>query len=176
MMIFFFLLASVIPLTYLNQVAYGHSPSIQECAITFQDDVCNVDIVGIGQPYFLPNEIIILKGASITWENHDIEGLGHSVTSTISSPADKAPKSNGMFDSDILAPGESSTIVFDQSGVFNYYCTLHPHERGTIIVLDQEVPEFSTVTILVFSGAMAIFIIGQFIFKRKVGIFDSNTR
>jgi len=75
---------------------------------------------------YIPSKISIQAGKSVTWLNED--AAFHSVTSgTYENP-------NGMFDSGHLDPNESFTVKFDESGSFDYFCTLHPWMKGKVVV------------------------------------------
>ena len=75
---------------------------------------------------YIPSKISIRQGESVTWLNED--AAFHSVTSgTYENP-------NGMFDSGHLDPNESFTVKFEESGTFDYFCTLHPWMKGKVIV------------------------------------------
>ncbi len=75
---------------------------------------------------YIPSKISIRQGESVTWLNED--AAFHSVTSgTYENP-------NGMFDSGYLDPNESFSIKFEESGTFDYFCTLHPWMKGKVVV------------------------------------------
>jgi len=75
---------------------------------------------------YIPSKISIKQGESVTWLNED--AAFHSVTSgTYENP-------NGMFDSGYLDPNESFSIKFEESGTFDYFCTLHPWMKGEVVV------------------------------------------
>ena len=75
---------------------------------------------------YIPSKISIRQGESVTWLNED--AAFHSVTSgTYENP-------NEMFDSGHLDPNESFTVKFEESGTFDYFCTLHPWMKGKVIV------------------------------------------
>ena len=75
---------------------------------------------------YIPSKISIIQGESVTWLNED--AAFHTVTSgTYENP-------NGMFDSEHLDPNESFTVKFEESGTFDYFCTLHPWMKGKVIV------------------------------------------
>ncbi|MFB5646363.1 MAG: plastocyanin/azurin family copper-binding protein [Nitrosopumilaceae archaeon] len=75
---------------------------------------------------YIPSQISIQTGESVTWLNED--AAFHSVTSgTYENP-------NGMFDSGHLDPNESFTVNFDESGTYDYHCTLHPWMKGIVVV------------------------------------------
>jgi plastocyanin len=41
---------------------------------------------------------------------------------------------DGTFDSGKLKPGESYKFKFTKAGTFTYACTLHPREKGSVVV------------------------------------------
>lgn len=74
---------------------------------------------------FQPAEITISVGTTITWTNED--AVGHTVTSgTRGSPS-------GMFDADVGA-GETFSFTFEETGTYEYFCSIHPGMDGTVIV------------------------------------------
>jgi len=75
---------------------------------------------------YIPSEITISAGESVTWVNED--SAFHSVTSGFYD----APQN--LFDSGYMDPFESYTLTFDESGTFDYFCTLHPWMEGQVIV------------------------------------------
>ena len=75
---------------------------------------------------YIPSNIVIEKGKQVTWVNED--SAFHSVTSGFyETPTE-------LFDSGHLDPYESYTLTFDESGTFDYFCTLHPWMKGQVIV------------------------------------------
>lgn len=75
---------------------------------------------------YVPHILSVTQGQKVTWVNED--SAFHSVTSGFyDAPTD-------LFDSGHLDPFESYTLSFDELGVQNYYCTLHPWMQGQIIV------------------------------------------
>ena len=75
---------------------------------------------------YIPSQIIIEKGKQVTWINED--SAFHSVTSGFyDDPSD-------LFDSGHLDPFESYTLSFDETGIYDYFCTLHPWMQGQVIV------------------------------------------
>ena len=75
---------------------------------------------------YIPHIIVIESGEPITWVNED--SAFHSVTSGFyDTPSD-------LFDSGYLDPSESFTFTFDESGIYDYFCTLHPWMYGQVIV------------------------------------------
>jgi len=70
---------------------------------------------------YSPNPITVARGGAITWTNNDT--TAHTSTSD-----------NGTWNSGSLAPGQSFTFTFSNSGSFTYHCTLHPGMVGTVTV------------------------------------------
>ena len=65
------------------------------------------------------------------WDN--VDDVAHTVTS--GSPDEGA---SGIFDSSIIAGGETFAFKFENKGTFDYFCALHPWMVGTVIVGDSE--------------------------------------
>ena len=72
---------------------------------------------------FTPAMLTVARGASVVWTNRD--DMAHTVVS-----ADKPP----AFRSHPLDTGDSFAAAFDRPGRFSYFCSLHPHMQGTIVV------------------------------------------
>ena len=75
---------------------------------------------------YIPSKISIEKGKQVTWVNED--SAFHSVTSG------SYDYPTPLFDSGHLDPFESYSITFDESGIFDYFCTLHPWMKGQVVV------------------------------------------
>ncbi len=57
----------------------------------------------------------------MTWDNHD--DIPHSVV-----------EKNKLFRSKALDTDDSYSFTFTQAGTYDYFCGLHPHMVGKIIV------------------------------------------
>lgn len=77
---------------------------------------------------FKPGELTVTAGTTVTFENFDA-GVEHTVTA--GTPDDPDPDTFNLVFRDA---GDMETFTFDQAGTFAYYCVVHPHMRGTIIV------------------------------------------
>jgi len=75
---------------------------------------------------YIPSNVVVEKGKSVTWLNED--SSFHSVTSGF------YPEPSGLFDSGHLDPYQSYTLSFDEYGVYDYFCTLHPWMKAQVIV------------------------------------------
>jgi amicyanin len=71
---------------------------------------------------FVPGELKIHIGDSVTWTNQD--SVMHTVTSD----------SGSELSSKSLSNGQSYTHTFTTAGTYNYHCSPHPYMTGTIIV------------------------------------------
>jgi len=75
---------------------------------------------------YIPSQIVIEKGKQVIWVNED--SAFHSITSGFyDAPTD-------LFDSGHLDPFESYALTFDETGIYDYHCTLHPWMEGQVIV------------------------------------------
>ena len=70
---------------------------------------------------FTPPELTVAVGTTVKWVNHD--DIPHSVVNK-----DK------VFRSKALDTDDSFSYTFASAGTFEYFCGLHPHMTGKIIV------------------------------------------
>ena len=73
---------------------------------------------------FDPPILTIAPGTKVVWTNRDDEP--HTVVS-----ADD-PK---LFKSGALDTDDNFSFTFDKSGTYRYFCSIHPHMTGTIVVI-----------------------------------------
>lgn len=76
--------------------------------------------VSIKEFAFVPAEITIAVGDSITWTNNDPQA--HTVTSDTN------------FDLGSIDPSKAMSHTFDKAGTYTYICAFHPFMKGTVIV------------------------------------------
>jgi plastocyanin len=70
---------------------------------------------------FKAQVVTVKPGTTVTWTNAD--DIPHTVTSN-----------NGLFKSKVLDSGDHFSFTFAKPGQFGYFCSLHPHMTGTIVV------------------------------------------
>jgi amicyanin len=70
---------------------------------------------------FSPQTLTIKVGTKVTWTNRD--DIPHTVASTIKA-----------FKSPALDTDDSYSFTFTTAGSYEYFCSLHPHMTGTIVV------------------------------------------
>ena len=75
---------------------------------------------------YIPSYYTVKIGEIVSWKNQD--SAFHSVTSG------NYENPDGLFDSDHLDPDEIFSYKFEESGMYPYYCTLHPWMAGQIKV------------------------------------------
>lgn len=72
---------------------------------------------------FSPAQLTVAAGTRVTWTNRD--DIPHTVTDAATPRALRSPP---------LDTGESFAFTFDQPGTYSYFCSLHPHMQGRVIV------------------------------------------
>jgi plastocyanin len=70
---------------------------------------------------FAPQQFTVKIGTTVTWDNED--DTPHTVVS-----------STKLFRSNALDTGGKFSLTFTTPGVYQYFCSLHPHMIGTIVV------------------------------------------
>jgi plastocyanin len=69
---------------------------------------------------FNPPNLTVKAGTTVTWSNHD--DIPHTVVSI------------QKFRSKALDSEDSFSFTFATPGTYKYFCSLHPHMTGTIVV------------------------------------------
>ena len=70
--------------------------------------------------FYDPPSVSIPVGTKVNWTNNDISF--HTVTFV----------TQGIFDSGIISPGNSTSNIFSKQGIFNYFCKIHPYMIGEL--------------------------------------------
>lgn len=70
---------------------------------------------------FIPPQINVSVGSTVTWTNQD--AVVHTATSD-----------TGLFDSGVLSKGSKFSFTFNQAGTFAYHCAIHPYMTGNVVV------------------------------------------
>jgi plastocyanin len=78
-------------------------------------------IVSISNFTFKPSDLHVKVGTTVTFKNED--DIPHRVAAT-----------DGSFYSKALDTDDIARVTFKKAGVVPYFCTLHPHMQGKIIV------------------------------------------
>jgi plastocyanin len=72
---------------------------------------------------FRPRTLTVAPGTRVVWVNRD--DVPHTATSSVKPRA---------FDSKTLDTDDRFEHVFDAPGVYDYFCAVHPHMTGQVIV------------------------------------------
>ncbi|MGO9545256.1 MAG: cupredoxin family copper-binding protein [Rhodomicrobium sp.] len=108
-----FLLALLLTIG-LTPLAYaGQSMAANEAAPTASVRIDNFS--------FTPAEITIAPGTTVTWTNGD--DIPHTVAAT-----------GKLFRSKVMDTDQSYSFTFTAPGIYDYFCSLHPHMQGKVIV------------------------------------------
>jgi plastocyanin len=70
---------------------------------------------------FTPQRVTVKAGTTVTWNNED--DIPHNIVSTTK-----------LFRSKVLDTHDYFSFTFTTPGVYEYFCSLHPHMTGTIVV------------------------------------------
>jgi plastocyanin len=77
--------------------------------------------VSIDNFTFNPQKVTVKAGTTITWTNKD--DIPHAIAAV-----------GKEFKSKVLDTDNSFSFTFTTPGNYNYFCSLHPHMTGTIVV------------------------------------------
>ena len=78
--------------------------------------------------FFIPLHLEVKVGTTVVWVNDD--NVLHTVQSQ-----DLDGNPTGLFNSNVLNTGERFAFKFEESGTYNYFCTLHPWRVGEVSVV-----------------------------------------
>jgi plastocyanin len=79
------------------------------------------NVITIDNFTFTPKELTVAVGTTIKWVNHD--DIPHTVV-----------EKKTTFRSKALDTDDSYSFTFTSAGTFDYFCGLHPHMVGKVIV------------------------------------------
>jgi amicyanin len=77
--------------------------------------------VGMDHNSFIPGEITVAPGTTVTWVNN--EAMPHTVVDQ-----------NKGFRSKMLAKEATFSFTFTTAGDYDYLCSIHPNMKGKVIV------------------------------------------
>ena len=70
---------------------------------------------------FAPQRVVVKAGTTVTWINDD--DIPHTIAS-----------STKLFKSNALDTKDKFSFTFTTPGAYEYFCSLHPHMTGAIVV------------------------------------------
>jgi plastocyanin len=98
-------------------------PTIQEATVTVPNG--NSELSSSG--FYFPLNLEIPVGITVTWVNDD--SVPHNIQSM-----DKFGSVTNVFNSPPLSTGDRYEFTFEESGVYNYFCSFHPWRVGSVTV------------------------------------------
>lgn len=119
---------------------YAQERNSNETVIAIPKGSANpeVDITNLApKQWYSPKEVTINVNDTIKWTNNDTEphtvtsGIGGGINSLLSNSKGQP---DGAFDSGLFGPDKTTTIKFNQSGTYHYFCTIHPWMEGIVHV------------------------------------------
>jgi plastocyanin len=81
--------------------------------------------VSISNFTFDPQKLTVKAGATVTWTNKD--DIPHGIAWT----------NNAFTRSKALDTNDSASFTFTKPGTYQYFCFIHPHMVGTVVVEAQ---------------------------------------
>jgi len=78
-------------------------------------------VVRIDNFTFIPDRLVVRAGDTVTWLNED--DIPHAVAA-----------SDKSFRSRALDTDDKYSFTFTTPGVYEYFCSMHPHMKATIVV------------------------------------------
>ena len=104
---------------WMGALAIGAALTLLFCQMMLaQADDANISIDNFA---FTPAVLTVKPGVNVIFENHD--DIPHLVVA-----------SDGKYRSKALDTNDKFSIAFDKPGEYAYFCGLHPHMKGKIIV------------------------------------------
>ena len=80
-----------------------------------------VSAVSVDNFTFNPQRLTIKAGSTVSWTNKD--DIPHAIASV-----------SALFRSKALDTDDNYSFTFTSPGTYQYFCSLHPHMTGTIVV------------------------------------------
>ena len=107
-------------MTFVRMLAQG-AMALLVAAVTASSVQAANEEVKIDNFTFNAQQVTVKAGDTVTWVNHD--DIPHTVTSTTMAFRSKAMDTDDKF-----------SFTFTTPGSYAYFCSLHPHMTGTIVV------------------------------------------
>lgn len=93
----------------------------EDAAKGARDAAANGKVVRIDNFAFIPERLVVRAGETVTWLNED--DIPHAIAA-----------SNKTFRSRALDTDDKYSFTFTTPGVYEYFCSMHPHMKATIVV------------------------------------------
>ncbi len=90
---------------------------------SFAEDAAQNPTIEIGNFTFAPANVTVKAGSRLTWVNKD------DVPHTVLGADPGSPLRSAAMDTD-----DRYSVVMQQPGTYKYFCSVHPHMVGVVIV------------------------------------------
>jgi amicyanin len=114
----------------MKRILLGYAGAIALMVLAIHASIAGekpaTNVVAIDNFSFLPQTLTVPVGTTVTWINRD--DIPHTVLSV-----DKTTIVSPALDTD-----EKFSYTFTAAGTNDYYCSVHPHMKGKVIVLSAE--------------------------------------
>ena len=87
--------------------------------------------VSIQNISFMPSQLTVNVGDTVTWTNNESTSTYHTVSSSAFDSSPNCMTATGMG---CLQPGQHFSHTFTSAGTFNYHCNVHASMTGTVVV------------------------------------------
>ena len=98
-------------------------PKVQEASVVIPNGNSEMSAAG----FYLPLNLEIPVGTTVTWVNDD--SVPHNIQSM-----DEEGNVIQLFNSPPMNTGDRFEFTFEESGVYNYFCSFHPWRVGVVTV------------------------------------------
>lgn len=96
----------------------GSASNVPQDPVVTQSNQITVEIKGYD---FVPRDLTVPIGATVTWVNRD--RVLHDAT-----------HEGGEWATAILTQGERASLIFEEPGAFEYRCSIHPDMKAKVVV------------------------------------------
>jgi plastocyanin len=112
-----------LPLAAAAALVFAASAQADDATPATQIAATQPSAITIRDFAFAPTTLTIAAGTKVTWSNSDEEP--HTVMSA---------DGGATFKSPALDTDDKFAFTFDKPGTYKYFCSIHPHMVGTIVV------------------------------------------
>jgi plastocyanin len=131
----------------VSSVDFDHNAFAENKTVVIPNGAANPNFDTPTTEWFVPSVITIQAGDTITWVNKDKEihniTSGKGITRIEFATTNHIGTPDDLFESGSFKPGQSWSHTFTTSGIYHYFCSIHPWMNGAIVV-NQQIPQVPT--------------------------------
>ncbi|MGI0088172.1 MAG: cupredoxin domain-containing protein [Nitrosotalea sp.] len=141
------LIISVFFVTILFVIGSNQAAFAENKTVTIPLGAANPNFDTPAIEWFSPSVITVNAGDTVTWVNNDKEihniTSGNGITRAEFVTTSHVGTPDGLFQSGSFSPGQSWSHTFTKSGIFHYFCSIHPWMNG-VVVVSKQIPNTPT--------------------------------